>query len=90
MFPNLLWILRLERIPQWLLAETVGISAAALSLKLAGRMSFLEMERARVAQIVGYREQWLFQQLAPPESERITRTVAGREIAALTPATESR
>jgi transcriptional regulator with XRE-family HTH domain len=75
-FPNLNWALA-QWGPQYRFAALLGESESWLSRRLAGRFEFSDGDRKRIAQTLGYPEDWLFQQPMPPASTRIAQHHAG-------------
>jgi hypothetical protein len=91
-FINLEWVLGLRRIRRFEIAQLLKISEGALCNRLTGKTEFLPHEKQRVAEYVGFQPEWLFAQLTPPHSARITRVDGGHQVetAALAPARETR
>lgn len=73
-FPNLNWALA-QFGPQYRFAAALGESESWLSRRLAGRLDFLDADRKRIAQTLGYPDEWLFQHPAPPASTRIAEPI---------------
>jgi hypothetical protein len=69
-FPHLLWA-----IANWgahyRLAQAIGRSEARLSRCLSGRANFSTDERLAIARILGFSEQWLFEEAAPPAEKTV-------------------
>ena len=68
-FPNISVALRLRRVTQYELASRMGISESRLSRCLAGRYLFTENEIARIVEMLGFEQSWLFEQPAPRRIE---------------------
>jgi transcriptional regulator with XRE-family HTH domain len=64
-FPNLAWAIR-ERGSQFQFAAQLGESESWVSRRLTGRVEFTDKERQRIAHVLGYPVDWLFQILVPP------------------------
>jgi transcriptional regulator with XRE-family HTH domain len=59
-FPNLSLALTHRGVRQFQLAARAEMSESALSRALSGRREFSAVERARVAEILGFDVEWLF------------------------------
>lgn len=75
-FPNLIWAVG-QYGPRYKLAEALGESESWLSRRLSGRIAFSLVDRAAVAQALGYPIEWLFQEPQPP-ARAITLTLRQR------------
>jgi hypothetical protein len=75
-FPNLLWAMSKARMAHYAAAAKLGISETRFSRCLTGRIAFSVPERERLAQLIGYPQDWLFQEVAPPQRERSHRLQA--------------
>lgn len=57
---------RTRRLPHYELARKVGMSEWRFSRALQGRSEFSSDERRRIAEVLGYAEEWLFATVVPP------------------------
>jgi transcriptional regulator with XRE-family HTH domain len=69
-FPNLAWAIR-KRGSQFQFAAQIGESESWVSRRLTGRVEFTNEERQRIAHVLGYPVNWLFQILVPPTVEPV-------------------
>ena len=69
-FPNLNWALTGRRIPNYRLAHILERSESRISRALRGLTEFTPEERARIAEVLGYPESWLFQGVRLPRQIR--------------------
>ncbi len=67
-FPNIVWELKRRRLPQYAFAKSVRIDKTRFSRAMSGIVELTEIERERIAQALGYPEDWLFSRPAPPRS----------------------
>lgn len=67
-YPNLLWAVR-QSGSQFQLAAVLGESESWLSRRLTGRVDFATEDRVRIAQALGYPDEWLFQTPTPPSRQ---------------------
>lgn len=65
-FPNIHWALSQQRMTQYELARVIGSSESKLSRALSGRLEFAPEERTKIADVLGFPEPWLFQEVVPP------------------------
>jgi hypothetical protein len=75
-YPNAAWALSYKRIVYMDAAAALGISGGTFSQKMAGRVEFAPHERARLAELLGFREEWLFAEMAIPPSARMQPAMA--------------
>jgi hypothetical protein len=68
-FPNLCWALSEKSLAHWKIALKIPMEPSTFSRRLNGRGDFTTTERERIAQILGYPAEWLFQILVPPTVE---------------------
>lgn len=80
LYPNLNWALSYMRVAQYRLATVLVISESCLSRRLAGRAEdFAPHEKQRIAEYLGFRADWLFAEVTPPASARLSsHTAAGQ------------
>jgi transcriptional regulator with XRE-family HTH domain len=64
-FPNLAWAIRRHG-SQFQFAAQLRESESWVSRRLSGRVEFTDNDRERVAEILGYPANWLFQPPKPP------------------------
>lgn len=67
-FLNLVYAISLQRKPHYEIAQAVGISEWRFSRLLNGRSEFTPVERARIADVLGFDKAWLFETPKPPKS----------------------
>ena len=72
-YANLHVAMKMRRIKQYELGTTLGLSAPTVSLKLSGRIAMTPEERQKIADVLGYTADWLFQELTPPRSATFKR-----------------
>ena len=65
-FPNLSWALCEKGLAHWRFAVRIPMDPSTFSRRLNGRGDFTTAERKRVAHLLGYPTDWLFQEPAPP------------------------
>lgn len=70
-FFNLSWALSFLRVPRYRLAALLAISEATLSRKLSGRVEFLPHEKARIAEHLRFKPEWLFLEVSLPRDARL-------------------
>jgi hypothetical protein len=63
-YPHLLWALA-NWGPHYKFAQAIGKSEARLSRCLSGRTSFTSQERSEMARVLGFSEDWLFEEVEP-------------------------
>jgi transcriptional regulator with XRE-family HTH domain len=61
-----------RRLAQYELAALLRMSDATFSRKLSGRAEFLPHERQCLAEFLGFDAAWLFAEITPPASARLT------------------
>jgi transcriptional regulator with XRE-family HTH domain len=71
-FPNLVWAIR-ECGSQFQFAAKLGANESWLSRRLTGRIQFSAEDQSRIAEILGYPANWLFQTPQPPSHEQNAR-----------------
>jgi len=69
-FPNLIWAASRRGLTQYQLAASANMSESRFSRCLSGRAEFTSGERQGLASRLSYPEDWLFQEVSPPESKR--------------------
>ena len=74
-FPNLVWAVARRGLTHYQVAGSVPMSESRFSRCLAGRSEFSGAEQERIAQLLGYQPDWLFQQISPPEANQTFRPV---------------
>ena len=65
-FPNIHWALSERRIAQFQLADAIGWGESKFSRALSGRVEFTPEERMKIAEVLGFPEPWIFQEVVPP------------------------
>jgi len=65
-FPNLLWAIEDARLRHYELAARVGMETSRFSRCLRGRFDFTRDQRAKIANLLGFPEAWLFASPMPP------------------------
>jgi hypothetical protein len=65
-FPSLIWSIGQHRLAHYQVATSADMSESRFSRCLSGRAAFSAEERARIAALLGYPEQWLFAEITPP------------------------
>jgi hypothetical protein len=73
-FPHLLWAIE-NWGPHYRLAQAIGRSEARLSRCLSGRANFSSEERFAIASILGFPQEWLFEEAMPPDKKLFAETV---------------
>jgi len=73
-FAHLLWAIE-NWGPHYRLAQGIGRSEARLSRCLSGRANFSSEERLAIASILGFPEEWLFEEAMPPPKKRVAENV---------------
>lgn len=68
-FPNLCWALSEKGLAHWRVAVEIPMEPSTFSRRLNGRKDFTAIERERLAHLLGYPAEWLFQILVPPTGE---------------------
>jgi ribosome-binding protein aMBF1 (putative translation factor) len=66
-FPHVAWAAAKRGLPHYQLAAQISLSEARLSRGLSGRIEFKPDERAAIARVLGFSEEWLFQEVSPPQ-----------------------
>jgi cyanate lyase len=64
-FPNLVYAISLKRLPHYEIAQAVGMSEWRFSRLLNGRSELLDAERKRIAEVLGFDDDWLFERPKP-------------------------
>ena len=77
-FPNLIWAIDEKRLAHYELAARVGMDASRFSRCLRGRFEFAPHERQRIAEVLGYPLDWLFEEAKPPRVPASQVRVEGR------------
>jgi len=70
-FPNLVWAIGQHRLAHYEVAGSAGMSEARFSRCLNGRFEFSEGERVKIAGLLGYSQEWLFEQITLPELAKL-------------------
>jgi hypothetical protein len=65
-FPNLVYAISLKRLPHYEIARAAEISEWRFSRLLNGRGEFSPVERERLAQVLSFDRDWLFDTPKPP------------------------
>lgn len=65
-FPNVAYAISFRRKPHYEVAQAAGISEWRLSRLLNGRSAFTSAERERLAEALGFEQEWLFEASRPP------------------------
>jgi hypothetical protein len=65
-FAHLAWAIANRRLPHYEVARRTAMEPTRFSRCLTGRFDFAPHERKRLAELLGYDEQWLFQEVLPP------------------------
>ena len=65
-FPNLVWAIAHKRLAHYQAAVAVGMGESKFSRAINGRVEFTSQERAKIAELLGFSEAWLFQEIMPP------------------------
>lgn len=68
-FPNLFWALSEKGLAHWKIAVNIPMEPSAFSRRLNGRGDFTATEQERIAGLLGYPAEWLFQIPMPPAAE---------------------
>ena len=68
-FPNLAWAIAHQRLAQYEVGDAIGKRESAFSRAVNGRVEFTSQERARIAELLGFPEPWLLQEIVPPPVE---------------------
>jgi len=80
-FPNLVYAISLKRLPHYEIARAADISEWRFSRLLNGRSEFSSVECERLAQVLGFDRDWLFDSPEPPrrilEAETTPATACG-------------
>ena len=75
-FPNLIWAIARRRLAHYELAVAAELTETKFSKGLNGRVEFSPEERLRIAKVLGYEQDWLFQEIVPPAREADERQFA--------------
>jgi hypothetical protein len=65
-FPNLVWAIDDRRLACYELASAIKVERTRLSRCMNGQFTFAPHEKARIAEVLGYAESWLFAEPRPP------------------------
>lgn len=65
-FPNLEWAIDRQRFAHYEVAADADLSPSTFSRCLSGRADFPAGARQKIANLLGYPEEWLFQEPVPP------------------------
>lgn len=65
-FPNLVYAISLKHRPHYEVAQEAKISEWRFSRQLNGRTEISPTERERIAQVLGFDRDWLFETPKPP------------------------
>jgi hypothetical protein len=65
-FPNLCWALSERRLSHWQFAICIPMEPSTFSRRLNGRGDFTPSESERIAHLLGFPGDWLFQEPVPP------------------------
>jgi hypothetical protein len=68
-FPHLLWAIS-NWGPQYRLAQSISRSEARLSRCLSGRTEFSPEEQTALSRVLGFPENWLFEEVIPPAKKQ--------------------
>lgn len=69
-FPNLAWAAKQNGLTHFKVAAGVGMSESGFSRCLNGRLDFSREKKRKIADLLGYPANWLFQEITPPEPLR--------------------
>jgi hypothetical protein len=75
-FPNLVYAISLKRLPHYEIAQTVGMSEWRFSRLLNGRSELLNVERKRIAEVLDFDVDWLFERPKPKPRAFASETTA--------------
>jgi hypothetical protein len=69
-FANLVWAMREKGLPNYRVAQGVGMTETAFSKALTGRSAFSPDQRYAIARLLGFSAVWLFAEVVPPRRRR--------------------
>lgn len=79
-FPHLVWAIAQRGLANYQAAEAVGLNETRFSRGLSGRVEFSPEEQAKLARLLRYPKDWLFEEISPP---RRAQRRSASEIAAM-------
>lgn len=68
LYPNLAWAISNKRLPNYQVASLARLSESSFSRALSGRRDFSPEERERIATVLNFPAEWLFQEPVPPRT----------------------